>query len=643
MDKSQSVGERRSESKVLVGQKRGIVEIEETSESSQKRVKMRDLDSVFRSEAQAGRGDVTSDSTRLDLNININNDAPSCVDKSNKLLSNQKEEMECNNGLSKSRGFHLDLNAEDISSSINDPFYPYKNYEHLKSRDDSECGSSVGPLDEKNSMRVWKGLKQNNFMSNPYGAVPIPKPRGRKKTNSDVMKRKIELAKKEQVDRFARVAAPSGLLNGLNPGIINHVRNSKQVHSIIEALVRSERSENRQSKIGTQDVNERRQMNDYGMFYKSINGVGRGNDDLYMGDTRIFSRMASKYNTKNEDDGLALKLSSSVTVASENTSCLSNEESGNLNSVTSLSLKAANVALQWLELLNQDIRGRLAALRRSKKRVRSVITTELPSLLSREFSSNSEKDSYVANSSIVCHPDQTTADAHSVRWNTMFGQMDKALSEEETHLENWLNQVKEMQLHCERGLYNSNPYHSSQLTGLIGNNMRSGEGDNSEKELAVRAAAASIYSTCNFLLSMENLPFSKSQLPMCCVDPKYRMAKMSQDDQMDDNYHDVEMWIGGKFVDMGSRLVYEGGKKKIFEDVDLDRFSLDDIFEMYTKCGGKCSIVDFYFKRPGVALEIGLRTINRHLPDLSIGEMAAAYEGLECNVVLYAEDIAAPI
>lgn len=32
-----------------MGQKRGILEVEETSESSQKRVKMRDLESVFRS------------------------------------------------------------------------------------------------------------------------------------------------------------------------------------------------------------------------------------------------------------------------------------------------------------------------------------------------------------------------------------------------------------------------------------------------------------------------------------------------------------------------------------------------------------------------------------------------------------------
>ncbi|EYU35205.1 hypothetical protein MIMGU_mgv1a026324mg, partial [Erythranthe guttata] len=342
------------------------------------------------------------------------------------------------------RGLDLDLNAEqEMSSSINnDPLYPVKNYTNLKLADDSECGSS------------------NNFMSTNYGALPkpmpVPKTRGRKRINSDaaVMKKKIEQAKKEQVDRFAKVAAPIGLLNGLNPGIINHVRNSKQVHSIIEALVRSEKTENRGS--GKGDILlERRQMREYSLFSKSSYG------DSYMG---------------NEDDGLGLKLSSSVTVASENnTSCLSNEES------------AANVASQWLDLLNQDIKGRLAALRRSKKRVQAVITMELPLLISREFSSNHDKE---------------TADVHAVRWSNIFGQMDQSLSEEESHLENWLNQVKEMQLHCERGLY-------SQDMDPIGHSIKNrlGEGHhNSGKGLAVKAAAASIYSTCNFFLTAENLP-----------------------------------------------------------------------------------------------------------------------------------------
>ncbi|KAL7108615.1 hypothetical protein ACP275_06G123600 [Erythranthe tilingii] len=426
----QSLADDRSETKDLAATKRATMEDGETSQTSHKRLKSYDLQSV-------------------------------CLVK-----ESAKE--------AKNRGLDLDLNAEqEMSSSINnDPFYPFKNYTNLKSADDSECGSSVGPLDSKNPMRVWRGLKQNNFMSTNYGAlpkpIPIPKTRGRKRINSDaaVMKKKIEQAKKEQVDRFAKVAAPIGLLNGLNPGIINHVRNSKQVHSIIEALVRSEKTENRDS--GKGDILlERRQMREYSLFSKSSYG------DSYMG---------------NEDDGLGLKLSSSVTVASENnTSCLSNEESGNINSVTSLSVRAANVASQWLDLLNQDIKGRLAALRRSKKRVQAVITMELPLLISREFSSNHDKE---------------TADVHAVRWSNIFGQMDKSLSEEESHLENWLNQVKEMQLHCERGLY-------SQDMDPIGNSIKNrlGEGHhNSGKGLAVKAAAASIYSTCNFLLTAENLP-----------------------------------------------------------------------------------------------------------------------------------------
>ncbi len=48
-----------------------------------------------------------------------------------------------------------------------------------------------------------------------------------RKSKSDVIRKKMELAKREPVDKFAKIAAPSGLLNGLNPGIINHVRNKK--------------------------------------------------------------------------------------------------------------------------------------------------------------------------------------------------------------------------------------------------------------------------------------------------------------------------------------------------------------------------------------------------------------------------------
>ncbi|CAA2957896.1 Hypothetical predicted protein [Olea europaea subsp. europaea] len=498
----------------------------------------------------------------LDLNANLDvasnvvgDGTPVCIKEPNKLPKSGNEQ--------KSRGFVVDLNAEDISSSINqDPFYPYKNYENLKKRDDSDCASSVGPVEEKDPMRVWNKMKQNNYLSTSYAAATMPKPRGRKNKN-EVIKKNIELAKKEQVDRFARIAAPSGLLNGLNPGIINHVRNSKQVHSIIEAVVKSAKTENQQPgskqtnqrKSATKEFSERKNLehmdcggvNEYGVNHEdnlsgrwqmsaypslsksiSLNSYLTGGDgEPYKAETRISGGVPSQYAPENED-GLALKLSSSLPAASENTCPLLKEESANLSGVTSLSVKAANAASQWLELLYQDIKGRLAgrlipqireniyglnrflmlsslmaALRRSKKRVRAVIHTELPLLVSREFTSNRETDMHITTDSVARHPDKAAADAHFVRWSTRFAQMDKTLCEEENLLETWLKQVKEMQLHCEWGLYKHSGHRSLQH---MGNDCRLGETDISERDLSIRAAAASIYSTCNFLLSMENFP-----------------------------------------------------------------------------------------------------------------------------------------
>lgn len=75
-----------------------------------------------------------------------------------------------------------------------------------------------------------------------------------------------------------------------------------------------------------------------------------------------------------------------------------------------------------------------SALKRSKKRVRAVIQTEFPCLVSREFSSNQENEPYSSQSSIVGQFDKATADAHHARWNSLFNQMDRALSEEEKQL-----------------------------------------------------------------------------------------------------------------------------------------------------------------------------------------------------------------
>lgn len=75
-----------------------------------------------------------------------------------------------------------------------------------------------------------------------------------------------------------------------------------------------------------------------------------------------------------------------------------------------------------------------AALRRSKKRVRAVISTELPFLISKEFPSNEENDPYVMKSSQEETSVVSSADLHQARWTKLFDQMDKALAEEEKQL-----------------------------------------------------------------------------------------------------------------------------------------------------------------------------------------------------------------
>ncbi|KAG4203471.1 hypothetical protein ERO13_A05G403000v2 [Gossypium hirsutum] len=442
-----------------VGVKRSIDELEGKHDVSLNGIKMRDLDSVIRSEELNGHNSKSmkrKDSSRqlqfsgvvsqvnevpvtfnfgsqvkrtaegeklspICLPLDLNTDIPTAITEScdNNPEYEEKFERPCSqeSNCLTSKGFRLDLNAKDVSSSVNHDLTRHKHVKNMKPKDVSECGSSIGPVEEKDSLRVWKEMKQNGFLSSAHGGIsmqsglfssshagvsmqngvlssshggiPMPKQRGRKSKN-DVLKKKMELAKKEQVDRFTKIAAPSGLLNGLNPGIINHVRNRKQVHSIIEALVKSEKLENLHSeskqashvKSGTRDdvgKMDHGNMDDSGFHHLScyhedgppnattMDKRARGylvpmhqpissNSEEISGDGD-----SSMVDQVSEDDALALKLSSS-TKASENASSLSNEESTNFNSASSLSIKAATVASQWLELLQQDIKGRLSEL-----------------------------------------------------------------------------------------------------------------------------------------------------------------------------------------------------------------------------------------------------------------------------------------
>ncbi|KAJ8647776.1 hypothetical protein MRB53_000799 [Persea americana] len=599
MDRSESTisssdlsnGNPKSPSKSSRG-KRNYSETGSRSDVNRKRVKMRDLDSVFRSEetqsrhsdfqlnkeattlacvGKKGEGErskitdtesthsgmlqeVTTgqDSLSLleaaaclslahvdhhspNLKTDVRHSNNSGCDTTSALASNDnkssaatKPEKDLDLNIKTSSSIGMNLN-EDVSSRLNQElFCSYRSLGHVKSRVSSECGSSTGPLEENIPLRMWKEMKQNGFLSsNKHGGIPVHKQKIKSRmSKNDLIKKKMEIAKREQVNRFTKIAAPSGLLSGLNPGIINHVRNSKQVHSIIEALVRSEKHDDQNQKRqvaqlggGSTESNIPDAGADEVGFYEdesckallgsrhitgpspfSLNRVSipssteckGGIGELHETERSIFyeTSIASQYIFGCEDDTLMLKLSSATALTQENADCMSIEEfSPNQETVTSLSVKAATVASQWLELLHQDLRGRLAALQRSRKRVRAVILSEFPCLLSYDFTSNQKNDA--------------ASDTHMARWISLFAQMDKTLSEEEKHLESWLRQVKEMQLHCERGL---------QFVMIprmdiapLEKDIRSKKLEAIERECAVRAAAASIYSTCNLVTSAENV------------------------------------------------------------------------------------------------------------------------------------------
>ncbi|KAF3504965.1 hypothetical protein F2Q69_00045546 [Brassica cretica] len=370
----------------------------------------------------------------------------------------------------------------------------------------SECGSSNVTDVANDPMKLWKAMKENGFLSNPQGAtssscvvssshggIPAPRKRGRKsKTNNDAAmekKRKMEIARKEEVDnRFARLAAPSGLLNELNPGIINHVRNKKQVLSIIQSIVKSDKDSGRNYHHHSTRLNNTTAADD-------VNTGGSSRSDFSQG-FKYGMPEDNYYEEKCADGEEHSKFS-------ENASSLSSEDAASLNRDSVLTVKAATVASQWLELLHQDIKCRVSALRRSKKRVRAVVTTELPFLISKEFPADQENDpSVLFNGASRA----STVDNHKNRWMALFKQLEQTLSEEERQLESWLNKVRELQSHCDQGLQHLS-FSSGQNFLQLGMPLYSRAADAliSDKDLAVRAAAASIYSTSNFLASEENI------------------------------------------------------------------------------------------------------------------------------------------
>ncbi|KAG8388130.1 hypothetical protein BUALT_Bualt02G0093900 [Buddleja alternifolia] len=105
----------------------------------------------------------------------------------------------------------------------------------------------------------------------------------------------------------------------------------------------------------------------------------------------------------------------------------------------------------------------------------------------------------------------------------------------------------------------------------------------------------------------------------------------------------IEMWVNGKML-RSSTVKYVGGQMHKFVS-DLDMLSYQSLVDMYMSCGGRKSVVNFYFKKPGVPLDVGLRTIRYDLVDITMCDLVGAYDGLDpdIHIPIWVEEIADPI
>uniref|UniRef100_A0A7I4B2R3 Uncharacterized protein n=1 Tax=Physcomitrium patens TaxID=3218 RepID=A0A7I4B2R3_PHYPA len=111
-----------------------------------------------------------------------------------------------------------------------------------------------------------------------------------------------------------------------------------------------------------------------------------------------------------------------------------------------VSVAAANVAPCWLELLSQDVKGRLAALKSSKRRVGSVI-----------FSGDLDLDAPLLPGGVTSTLTPNLGDGLLLvdSWRKVFESMDRALTLEGEKLESWLQQIQVMQSECQRDMSTS--------------------------------------------------------------------------------------------------------------------------------------------------------------------------------------------
>eukprot|EP01018_Ginkgo_biloba_P038270 Gb_01956 [translate_table: standard] len=399
-----------------------------------------------------------------------------------------------------------------------------------------------------------------------------------KRLKNEALKQKKETGKKAQVNNFAKITAPSGLLADLNPGIINRVRNSKQVHAIIEAVVGSAarnaypdsncqneptiKSENGTLQGWSQMSVKVLENGDSGIVdtYQDGNDLSGAKQEQprKIAKEKLEERMVSDMNACDNDHILDSEKSPTDAnlvdedvqcptargdsipstecnkdgfcpkeIAGEHNDlpgtfrcschyCLPSKRPGvDLTCAASLSMKAAIVASKWLELHYLDVRGRLAALKRSKKRIRAVINDEFGSSSVQQTTSAFYKnDRFVQvpnndqNANMLANAEH---DLHMEKWRSLFIHMENCLNVEGAQLECSLQRIRKMHSHSVLGLEEFkriiSDCHEVQQPEASEDQFKSkiASAETMERQFALGAAAASIYSTANFVTTTEDV------------------------------------------------------------------------------------------------------------------------------------------
>ncbi|KAJ6433286.1 hypothetical protein OIU84_017057 [Salix udensis] len=251
-------------------------------------------------------------------------------------------------------------------------------------------------------------LKKINPGATPsVGMLPTPKKHSEMRRIGGP-KGLLKVLKVEPTNMYSRISPPCGLLNDFNPGIINRIRSSKQVFSVIQDFVRRDtignidipsKQEKRSGENDTIGCSNRSSGSDQLRLCSrgpSFHFCVKTEYDEEVGDLGIAVRRAD-----NEDDKDELKPSLSSVTASENaSSCVLDEVPASTARGSSLSREDATAASQWLQCLRHDIARRLEALTHGRTRIQNAIHTELPAIMLEEFSVVQETDFLAAKRSV---------------------------------------------------------------------------------------------------------------------------------------------------------------------------------------------------------------------------------------------------